>query len=140
MLGHPPQLTHRASDLFTQLFRPVTRRLEARRRLNLTKAKSDPAQRLRDLVMQIARDPQPFLLLRRNSASVTRCLLEAPTASHVPDHGDDQQPVLGWTGLRLISTGNSFPSLRRPDRSKPMPMGRLLGPACTGVCFRRGSA
>ena len=31
------------------------------------------------------------------------------------------------TGDRLISTGNSVPSLRRPARSRPMPIGRAIG-------------
>ena len=31
------------------------------------------------------------------------------------------------SGLRLISTGNSLPSLRRPYRSMPPPMGRTRG-------------
>jgi len=34
-----------------------------------------------------------------------------------------------WSGLKLISIGNSLPSLRRPNSSSPEPMGRSLGDA-----------
>ena len=36
-------------------------------------------------------------------------------------------PVSVFSGLRLISTVNSLPSLRRPDSSLPSPMGRVRG-------------
>ena len=36
-------------------------------------------------------------------------------------------PVSVFSGLRLISTGNSLPSLRRPESSLPSPMGRVWG-------------
>ena len=36
-------------------------------------------------------------------------------------------PVSVFSGLRLISTGNSLPSLRRPESSLPTPMGRVRG-------------
>ena len=32
------------------------------------------------------------------------------------------------SGLRLISAGNSLPSLRRPNRSSPAPIARVRGP------------
>ena len=37
------------------------------------------------------------------------------------------RPVSVWSGERLISTGNSVPSRRRPERSRPMPIGRATG-------------
>ncbi|OGO53142.1 MAG: hypothetical protein A2V84_14475 [Chloroflexi bacterium RBG_16_70_13] len=39
------------------------------------------------------------------------------------------RPAAVSTGERLISTGNSTPSLRRPARSRPMPIGRAKGRA-----------
>ena len=38
-------------------------------------------------------------------------------------------PSADFTWLRLISTGNSVPSLRRPERSRPIPIGRMRGSA-----------
>lgn len=45
----------------------------------------------------------------------------------VSNNADDESPRLGLQRLRLISTGNSLPSLRRPDNSLPSPIGRVWG-------------
>ena len=42
-------------------------------------------------------------------------------------------PSAVLTGERLISTGNSVPSLRRPARSSPMPTGRATGWAMKSI-------
>jgi len=42
---------------------------------------------------------------------------------------DTKVPCWVSIGLRLISTGNSLLSLRRPDNSIPAPMGRTSGSA-----------
>ena len=50
-----------------------------------------------------------------------------PAVADIPDGAGDELALPGLSGLRLISTGNSEPSLRRPKSSKSAPMARGRG-------------
>ena len=55
------------------------------------------------------------------------CALGGLAGRDIHDRREHLHPARGGNGERLISTGNSEPSLRRPARSRPMPIGRAIG-------------